>query len=178
MGDATTTHVEIRASDHGIVLDRLRVDDFAGERVDVKVSDDARETADAIALYADASTAPGIVGVGLRARLRRGYWRPIWWLQLLITMAGATMLWLPGTFAHLVESLALLTFPLTLAGAVVLTRESTSLAERLLRRSRTLLMASIAALWAVALGRLLLHAEVGWAESAWAWVRDTISWMG
>ncbi|WP_428116615.1 hypothetical protein [Candidatus Poriferisodalis sp.] len=178
VGDATTTHVEIRASDHGIVLDRLRVDDFAGERVDVKVSDDARETADAIALYADASTAPGIVGVGLRARLRRGYWRPIWWLQLLITMAGATMLWLPGTFAHLVESLALLTFPLTLAGAVVLTRESTSLAERLLRRSRTLLMASIAALWAVALGRLLLHAEVGWAESAWAWVRDTISWMG
>lgn len=174
-GDASTTHVEIRALDHGVVLDRLRVEDFAGQRVDVKVSDDARETADAIALYADANTSPGVVQVGLRARPRRGYWRPIWWLQLLITMAGTTMLFLPGTYAYLVESLALLTFPLTLAGAVVLSREASSLAERLLRRSRTLLMASIAALWAVALSRLLLHADVGWAESAWDWARVTIS---
>ena len=151
VGDASTTHVEIRASDHGVVLDRLRVNDFAGQRVDVKVSDDARETADAIALYADANTSPGVVRVGLRARPRRGYLRPIWWLQLLITMAGATMLCLPGTFVHL--------------------------AERLLRRSRTLLMASIAALWAVALSRLLLHADVRWAQSAWDWVGDTISRM-
>ena len=178
VGDASTTHIEIRASDHGVVLDRLRVDDFAGHRVDVKVSDDARETADAIALYADAGTPPGVVRVGLRARPRRGYRRPIWWLQLLIAMAGTTMLCLPVTFAYLVESLALLTFPLTLAGAVVLSRESTSLAERLLRRSRTLLMASIAALWAVALSRLLLHADVRWAESAWVWVRDTVSYIG
>ena len=96
---------------------------------------------------------------------------------LLITVAGATMLCLPGTFTHLVESLALLKFPLTLAGAVVLSREATSLAERLLRRSRTLLMASIAALWAVALSRLLLHADVRWAQSAWDWVGDTISRM-
>ncbi|WP_419921306.1 hypothetical protein [Candidatus Poriferisodalis sp.] len=151
VGDASTTHVEIRASDHGVVLDRLRVNDFAGQRVNVKVSDDARETADAIALYADANTSPGVVRVGLRARPRRGYLRPIWWLQLLITMAGATMLCLPGTFVHL--------------------------AERLLRRSRTLLMASIAALWAVALSRLLLHADVRWAQSAWDWVGDTISRM-
>lgn len=174
IGDAATTHVEIRAADHGVVLDRLRVDDFAGERVDVKVGDDARATADALALYADASTSPGVVRVGLRARPRRGYLRPILWLQLLIAMAGSTMLCLPGTFAHLVESLALLTFPLTLAGAVVLTREATSLAERLLRRSRTYLMSSIAALWAVALSRLLLHADVGWADSGWAWARDII----
>ena len=177
-GDAASTHIEIRAADHGVVLDRLRVDDIAGERVDVRVGDDARQTADAIALYADASALPSVVRVGLRARPRRGYRLPIMWLQLLIAMAGVTMLSLPGTFTHLVESLALLTFPLTLAGAVVLTREATSLAERLLRRRRTHLMASIAALWAVALSRLLLHAETGWAQSVWAGARDFVGWIG
>ena len=178
VGDAASTHVEIRASDHGVVLGRLRVDDLAGQPVDVRASDDARETADAVALYVDTHTSPGIVRVGLRARPRRGHLRPIRWLQLLIAMAGATMLSLPGNFTFLVESLALLTFPLTLAGAVVLSREATSLAERLLRRSRTLLMASIAALWAVALSRVLLQADVGWAQSAWAWARDALGWIG
>lgn len=178
VGDAVSTHIEIRASDHGVVLDRLRVDDFAGQRVDVKVSDDARETADALALYADASTSLGVVRIGLRARPRPSHLRPVKWLQLLIVMAGIALLCLPESFAHLVEGLALLTFPLTLAGAVVLSREATSLAERLLRDRRTLLMASIAVLWAVALSRLLLHADVVWAESAWQWARGTIGWMG
>ena len=92
-------------------------------------------------------------------------------------MAGITVMSLPETFPYLVESLALLTFPLTLAGAVVLTREATSLAERLLRRSRTLLMVSIAALWAVALSRLLLNADVEWAGSVWAWARHLLGWI-
>lgn len=174
-GDATSTHVEIRAADHGVMLGHLRVRDVSGERVDVRVGDDARTTADAIALYTDASSLPSVARVGLRAQPRRSYRRPILWLQLLIAMAAVTMLSLPRTFTHLVESLALLTFPLTLAGAVVLTREATSLAERLLRRRRAFLMVSIAALWALALSRLLLHADIGWAETAWARARDFAS---
>ncbi len=188
ISDAASTHVEIRAADHGVVLDRLHVNDFEDTPVDHWMSEDVRTTADAVALYADAHTAPlvvrelyadtraapGVVRVKLRARPRRAYRRPIRWLQLLIVMAGITMLSLPGTFSHLVESLALLTFPLTLAGAVVLTREATSLAERLLRRSRFILMTSIAALWAVALIRLMSDAEVGWIGSVWDWLRRVI----
>ncbi|WP_420443165.1 hypothetical protein [Candidatus Poriferisodalis sp.] len=171
IGDAATTHIEIRAADPGVVLDRLRVVNLEGKRVDVTVGHDARTTADAVALYADTSIPPRVVRVGLRARPRRGYRRPIAWLQLLIALAGVTMLCLPGTLKPMVESLALLTFPLTLAGAVVLTRDATSLAERLLRRSRTRLMVSIAALWTVAMCRLLLHADVEWAVSAWSRTR-------
>ena len=39
----TAERLEIRAADHGVVLDQLRVGDSAGEHVDVKVGDDARD---------------------------------------------------------------------------------------------------------------------------------------
>lgn len=50
-GDAVSTHVEIRAADHGVVLEQLRVDDLEGKPVDVNVAEDAREAADALAMY-------------------------------------------------------------------------------------------------------------------------------
>lgn len=191
IADATATHVEIRAADHSVVLRRLRVSDFAGEPVDVWVSEDARATADAVSLYVNAKTAPdvvealypdtraapGVVRVGVRAQPRWTHRRPILWLQVLIVMAGITMISLPESSHQFVESLALLTFPLTLAGVVVLAREATSLAERLLSRSRILLMLSIAALWAIALSRLLLKADVKWAESVSKWASDLLAWI-
>lgn len=71
----------------------------------------------------------------------------------------------------LVESLALLTFPLTLAGVVILSRDATPLAERLLRRWRLGLTGAIGVLWLLTLGRLLAHADVAWVEALWNGVR-------
>ena len=88
----------------------------------------------------------------------------IFWLLGLILLAGAVAAVLPESTPDLVDTLALLTFPLTLAGAVVLSRETSPLAERLLRRWRYLLVLAIGALWILTLIRLVLAADLGWAE--------------
>lgn len=90
--------------------------------------------------------------------------------------AAAVALMLPEN-DDLVDTLALLIFPLTLAGAVVLTREATSLAEGLLRRWRIGLVALMTALWMLALARVLLNADVSWAESACREVKDLVGWL-
>jgi hypothetical protein len=91
-------------------------------------------------------------------------------LLVLIVLAGAVAVALPDGDG-LVDSLTLLTFPLTLAGAVVLARESSGLAERLLLRWRQGLIAAIAALWLVTLGKLLLNSDLAWAEDGWDHVK-------
>jgi hypothetical protein len=165
-GDATTTHVEIRAADHGVVLDRPTISDLVGERVGVAVGDSMRQTEDAIAIYASDSVRPYFARVSVRARVRFGVRVLILWLLALIAAAGLVAVQLPED-DDLVDSLSLLTFPLTLAGALVLTRETTTLAERLLRRWKTGLVVAVALLWTIALVKLLLNADVGWAEELW-----------
>ncbi len=84
-------------------------------------------------------------------------------LLLIIPGAVVAMFFDPNNeTAILIALLGLLTFPLALAGAVVLSREATPLGERLLMRSRAVLFGSIAILWAVALVRLGRHE--GWLE--------------
>ena len=172
-GDSTSTHVEIRAADHGVVLGSPDISDLVGHRVGIAVGDSQRETADAVAIYASDPERPYFARVSVRARLRRGHRMLILWLLVLIAAAGVVAVELPEN-GDLVESLALLIFPLTLAGAVVLSREATSLAERLLRRWRFALIAAIAGLWIVTLVRLLHNADVEWAISIWSGIKNVI----
>lgn len=172
-GDSTTTHVEIRAADHGVVLDRPSISELAGQRIGIAVGDSQRETADAVAIYASEPERPYFARVSVRARLRWGHRMLIIWLLVLITAAGVVAVVLPEN-SDLVDSLALLIFPLTLAGAVVLSREATSLAERLLRRWRIALVFVISGLWVVTLVRLLQNADVDWAISTWSGIKDVV----
>ena len=167
LGDATTSHVEIRAADHGVVIDHPQIVDMGGQRVGFALADEVRQTADAVAIYAADAPDRYLARVSVRARARLGHRLLIIWLLVLIVAAGGAVLALPDD-ENLVESLALLIFPLTLAGAVVLSREATSLAERLLRRWRLSLVAAIALIWLLTLGRVLLNADVWWAESVWS----------
>jgi len=168
--DATTTHVEIRAADHGVVIDRPDIRDPLGRRVGLAVADETRETADAVVIYASGTKRPYFARISVRARVRRSHRRMVMWLLALIAAAGAVAVELPED-SNLVNSLVLLIFPLTLAGALALSRAATPLAERLLRWRRLGLMAAIGVLWCITLGRLLLYAEVGWAESAWSAIK-------
>ena len=173
-GDAETTHVEIRAADHSVVIDRPRIrtiewpriSDLNGERVDFAISDSIRETPDAIAIYASRPDRPYLARIIVRARVRWVHRLLIMCLLFLTTAAGAVTVVLPEN-ADLVTSLALLVFPLTLAGTVALGRETTSLAERLLRSRRIGLLLSILALWSLTLLRLLSKAGVDFVESWW-----------
>ena len=171
LGDATTTHVEIRAADHGVVLDQPQLVDLIGRRVGFALVDEVRETSDAVAIYAADEVGRHFVQVSLRARVRLGHRLLIMSLLALMVPTGVAVLALPDN-DNLVESLALLIFPLTLAGTVVLTREATSLAERLLRRWRLGLIVAITSAWLLTLCRLLLYADVWWAEQAWSRVVD------
>ena len=170
-GDAATTHVEVRVVDHNVEIAQPRISDLNEEREGYAVVDIVRETTEAIAIYASDTGRPYFARVEVRARLRRGHRRLAMWLLTTTAIAAGVAVALPES-TDLVNSLALLTFPLTLAGAVVLSREATPLAERLLSRWRTGLVFGIVALWLVALARLLLIADVEWAESAWSVIRD------
>ena len=154
-----TTHIEIRAADHDVVLHQPRITELVDQREAVAVVE-ARETQDAIAIYAAGSDERRFARVRVQARVRRGHQILVGWLLALMLAAGLVAIRLPSD-DQLVESLALLTFPLTLAGAVVLWREATSLAERLLRPWRMFLVLGISWIWAIALARLLLRVD-GW----------------
>ena len=181
--DAETTHVEIRAADHSVVIDRPRIgiiewpriSDLAGRRVDFATSDAIRETPDAVAIYASGPDRPYIARITVRARVRWVHRLLIMCLLLLTGAAGAVIVILPDD-PDLVASLALLVFPLTLAGAVALGRETTSLAERLLRPWRIGLLLSIVALWGLTLLRLLSRAGIQFAESLWSAVKHLVGW--
>ena len=155
LGEARTTHIEIRAADHDVVLGPPRIIDLTDERETVPVLE-ARATLDAIAIYAAGSEERRFARIRLRASARRGHQLVVLWLAILMFAAGLVATQLPSD-AQLVESLALLTFPLTLAGAVVLSRERTSLAERLLRPWRVILAFGITWMWVIALVWLVIR---------------------
>lgn len=166
-GDAMSTHVEIRAADHGVELSSPYISDILDERAGTAVGNAVRETADAVAIYASDTGRPYFARIRIRARIRWGHRLLFLLLILFLLGAGALTIVLPTT-ADLVNSLALLTLPLTLAGAVMLFREPTSLAERLLRRWRALLGVAMVALWIATLIRLLVNTEVQWVRAVWS----------
>ncbi len=163
-GDAATTHIEIRAADHGVVLDNPSVTDVLEQHRDLDICDEIRPTADTVAIYASDPDRPYVARIGIRARVRPvQLWILISVLALVVGAVGVAAI-VPED-ELLVESLALLTFPLTLAGVVVLARDATPLAERLLRRWRVGLTAAIVVLWVLTLVRLLLFAGFWWTQS-------------
>ena len=157
-GDAMTTHIEIRSADHGVVLDRASVREVDGGRRDLAMCDALRQTADAVAIYASSPARPYFASVSVRAKARATHLWVIISIVALIGAAFAVAVVLPED-ENLVESLALLTFPLTLAGVVVLSREPTPLAERLLQWWRVGLTGAIAGLWILTLVRLVVLAS-------------------
>ena len=160
-GDATTTHVEIRSADHAVVIDRPEVADVIGQRVGIAVGDWIRETADAIAIYASDLDRPYFATIAVRVRVRgvsRAVFALLFALLFALTATAAVVAARLPDGVDLVDSLALLTFPLTLAGALLLSRETTPLAERLLPNKRIALAAAMTILWTITVIRLALHA--------------------
>lgn len=176
IGDATTTHVEIRAADHAVEIGRPFISDVLGERTGVALADEIRETADAAAIYIPSAGERYMALIRTPVRVPLVHRLALMWTTVFIVAAAAVALALPED-ENLVDTLALLIFPLTLAGAVVLTREATSLAERLLRRWRIGLVVLMTVLWMLALARVLLSADVSWAESACRNVGDLVGWL-
>lgn len=164
-GDALSTHIESRTTDPDVEIKRMDVTDLEGNSLEVEGGDAKREAADAAAFYASSDERPYLARVCVEARLRPWRRRLNVWLVIMTGIASLVAFFLPQG-ADLVDSLALLTLPLTLAAAFILTRVS-PLAERLLRRWRTSLMVAVSLLWVVALLRLWEYADIELGEISW-----------
>ena len=171
IGDAMTTHVEIRVADHAVEIDRPLISDVLGERIGVALADEIRAASDVAAIYVPSARERYWARIQAPVRVRLVHRLVVLWPMVFMVGAAGVALTLRED-ENLIESLVLLIFPLTLAGAVVLSREATSLAERLLRPWRVALVVLIAVIWLLTLGRVLLNADVWWAESACEYVGD------
>ena len=163
-GDAETTHIEVKAADHGVEIKDPLVQDFAGK--EVGYLDEMRRTADTAAIYASDHRRPDNALLSLRLRVSTGYKFLLQWIFYpLIVLAGVTVFDLPHT-PNFVDSLALLIFPLTLIGAFVASRAPTSLTERLLLPWRVAMGVGIVIVWVLTVFRLILYSETGAALPA------------
>lgn len=156
-GDAMTTHIEVKAADHGVEINEPLVKDFSGK--EVGFLDEMRRTSDSVAIYASDRRRPNNALISLRLRVSTGYQILLLWIFYpLIAFALWTALRLPR-IPDFADSLALLVFPLSLVGAFVVARATTSLAERLIQPWRILMGAGIVTVWVAIVVRLILYAE-------------------
>ena len=153
--DARTFHAEIRAADHSVEIRKPRIIDFKGATI--SVVDETRETAGAAAIYVSDDKRPDYAQVGVRMQTS-GYFRGLFFLlYVLIVLAGWGVSLLPDG-SSLDTSLVLLALPITFASAFLLTREPTSLAQRLVRPYQAFLGLLVAALWAYMVFRMVDNA--------------------
>jgi len=151
-GDAMSTHIEIRMASQGVVIRKPRIVDFSDR--EIGYFDEIRDTPHAAAIYASDTRRPEYAQIRVSPRPSFSYQILVLLLSYaLIALTAVTALSLE-TNQYFVDSLTLLVLPITLFGGFVMSRESTSLADRLLFPLRTLLASGIVILWIIAIVRL------------------------
>ena len=182
-GDSATTHVEIRAADHSVEIKHQGIYDTTGERIGLAGADEIRKTADIVAIYNPTATERCFQRVHIRVRVRPVHGFLIRCLILIMFVVCLAATALPDDDS-LVGSLSLLVLPVTLVGAIVISLESTPLAERLLKRKKICLVSAMTVLWFVTLYRLHVHTAImEMAMSVWTqlsvWIKLTsfASWF-
>jgi hypothetical protein len=153
LGDARTGHAEFHVSDHAVVLAKnYGVKDLLGRTVAVPIIEDVRDTSESLALYSSDPTRPYYVDVELRLKPAFAIRAVTWALLLLVYSATVAALLVDGP--DKTDALGVLSVPTTFAVALLLVREQSSLAARLQRLWRFLLLMGTALLWTVVLVRL------------------------
>lgn len=176
IGDASSAHIELRIADHSIEFcGPPSVTDLQGEPLGVPIIDSMRLTSDTAAIYVrNSDETPYFVDVSVRLRPRLPIRVLLWSIWLMVVVAISVALVLPEN-EQLADNLALLTFPLTLAGAIVLSRDSSAISHRVQERSRTALAMAVASLWAIAASRLLaVEVEIEWIVETGRSARDVL----
>jgi len=104
------------------------------------------------------------VDLKMKLALRPSIERALTAVQISLWLALVATALIPTT-PELADNLALLVLPLTLVGAIVLTRESTAVAQRLQEDRRKKMVWLVAALWVIAGIRIMGAAF----DSTWPW---------
>lgn len=156
--DASSAHLEIRVTDHALRIKDAVLREPLGSEVPFGSIEATRVTAETVSFYSSVDTRSDIVHVELRIGATLGLVTTSWGLVVLV-IASSVLAWTLDDLgssereAYLAE-LALLAVPTTLAATLVLTRDQTALAARLLRVPRTALIVMTASLWLIVMAKL------------------------
>ena len=155
-GDAKTSHIEIRTADHNTKVKKLHISDLSGTRNDTAVADEIRETEDTLAIYASDMRRPYFARVSFKVDIHlvhRLLFGCVTSVSILAVFALLMTHLLPDIFGagdmNINDFRMLFVFPLTLTGALLLSREMTPLAERLLRCWKIVLLFVNTLMWIV-----------------------------
>lgn len=157
LGGARSAHMEARVADPNVVIDDkggFEIRDLFGREMGFGPFESMRLTEESLALYSAEVERPEHVEVSIRLR-PRDHVRSTAVVLMLLNIGAAVVAMAMPHDEVLVERLALLTIPTTLAATFVLVREQTALASRLLGRARTALGITTVVLWLVVLGLLM-----------------------
>jgi hypothetical protein len=157
LADAPSYHLEARALDPAVVFRRkVEIRDTRGVLVGFDVWNGRRVTDDAIAIYSSEPLRPYLADMLVRLR-------PVWTVRALILCAQALGVLALSVVALVdlgddrVGKLAILTVPTSLVVALLMAREQTPLAGRLLWFGRVSLLVGLVLLWAAAVHQLLVR---------------------
>ena len=160
-GDARSSHVEARTTDHTVQITQFDVRDVHDQPLAPAWIEGLHWTSEALQLYSSEPGRPYYIRLRLRFTAARSL--QVTGLMLASITALAAVIALLTGEEHLVSVLALLTVPTTLAAALALVREQTALAARALARVRLVIEVSIGLLWVV----VLVRTAVSTADPLW-----------
>jgi len=157
LGDARSAHAQFRLTDPAVEFSPIgkgsSIVDIFGNPVGVPYLEGVRDTPEALALYTADPDRPYYLDVRLTLRPTLEVRLVLWALLTLVVLAVAVAARARGP--ELNTLLGLVTVPTTFAVALLLVREETSLAARLQRGPRLLLLGAVAVLWAVVFARVI-----------------------
>jgi hypothetical protein len=160
--DANSTHVEISVLDPNVSIRDYRVQDLRGRLLSFPPLEGAEQTDEVVSIYSSDSERPYFAD--FFARLQPA--DDIRWTALatcVVTASAAVVAAFVDSDQSLIEKLTLLTLPTTIAATLMLVREATTLATRLIRGLRILLAIALVGLWIVVLVRVSLEGlDAGW----------------
>jgi hypothetical protein len=153
ISEARSAHLEARFRDPNVTFSQFEVLDANGVPFGIGRLESARRTIETLSLYTSDPDRPLYAEVRLKLRLARHLYATGGFLCLLNIAAAATAAGMSGG-GPLLDRLAILSVPTTIAAAFALTREQTALASRLMKWPRTALLVTTAVLWLVVLIRI------------------------
>ena len=158
LGDAQSGHAEVHLNDHGVRLaaqPRLVAPD--GRKAKIPTIDEVRWTDDTFSVYAAGDDAPAFVDIRVRMALRSPM-RIFLWLLVGLGIFSSVLALMVDVEDLPAEAPALLVVPI--AGAILLSRPATGVAERLQRKLRGTMVVVVAVVCIALVARWAVRTSV------------------
>lgn len=177
LGDAGSSHLEISIKDDNVDIRAFDVRDVQGSPLGLGPLEAVRHTRDTLAVYTAETERPRRANVRVRLQSSSHVRYASRGAAALTMSATAAIVLVEGGGPAFAEKLTLLSLPATIAAAIVLGRESTPLANRLVSRSRLVLAAALLLLWSAIVVRSAGSDILDWLVGLWPDWKEVIRWI-